>query len=105
VKGGDFIEKMELYNKKTKETSDLDLDGIFVYVGIIPNNELVKSDVELDEQGFILTDETMCTKTIGLYAAGDVVHKVLRQVVTAASDGATAAFSAEKWVEENKDKL
>jgi thioredoxin reductase (NADPH) len=105
VKGGDFIEKVELYNKKTKETSDLDLDGIFVYVGIIPNNELVKSDVELDEQGFILTDETMCTKTIGLYAAGDVVHKVLRQVVTAASDGATAAFSAEKWVEENKDKL
>lgn len=105
IKGGDFIEKVELYNKKTKETSELDLDGIFIYVGIIPNNELIKSDVELDEQGFILTDETMCTKVPGLFAAGDVVHKVLRQVVTAASDGATAAFSAEKWTEENKDEF
>ena len=105
IKGGDFIEKAELYNKKTKETKDLNLDGIFIYVGIIPNNELVKYIVELDEQGFILTDETMCTKVPGLFAAGDVVHKVLRQVVTAASDGATAAFSAEKWTEENKDKF
>ena len=105
VKGGDFIEKVELYNKKTKEISELELDGIFIYVGIIPNNELVKSVVDLDEQGFILTNETMGTKIPGLYAAGDVVHKVLRQVVTAVSDGATAAFSAEKWTEENKDKF
>jgi len=105
IKGGDFIEKIELYNKKTKEISELELDGIFIYVGIIPNNELVKSIVELDEQGFILTDETMCTKIPGLYATGDVVHKVLRQVITAASDGAIAAFSAEKWTEENKDKF
>ncbi len=105
IKGGDFIEKVELYNKKTKEISELELDGIFIYVGIIPNNELVKSVVELDSQGFIITDEAMCTKNSGLYAAGDVVHKVLRQVVTAASDGATAAFSAEKWIEENKDKF
>ena len=105
IKGGDFIEKIELYNKKTKETSELELDGTFIYVGIIPNNELVKPVVELDEQGFILTDETMCTKVPGLFAAGDVVHKTLRQVVTAASDGATAAFSAEKWTEENKDKF
>jgi len=105
VKGGDFLEKVELYNKKTKEISELELDGIFIYVGIIPNNELVKSIVDLDEQGFILTDETMGTKIPGLYAAGDIVHKILRQVVTAASDGATAAFSAEKWTEENKDKF
>ncbi|OQY09232.1 MAG: thioredoxin-disulfide reductase [Marinitoga sp. 4572_148] len=53
IKGGDFIEKVELYNKKTKEISELDLDGIFIYVGIIPNNELVKSVVELDGQGWL----------------------------------------------------
>ena len=105
VKGGDFIEKIELYNKKTKKIRNLELNGIFIYVGIIPNNELIKSAVKLDSQGFILTDETMSTKIPGLYAAGDVVHKVLRQVITAASDGAIAAFSAEKWIEENKDKF
>lgn len=105
VHGNDFVEKLSLHNKKTKESSDLKVDGVFIYVGILPNNELVKSDVELDEQGFILTDETMRTKTNGLYAAGDVVHKVLRQVITAASDGATAAFSIEKWIDENKDKF
>lgn len=105
IHGNDFVENLSLFNKKTKETSELKVDGVFIYVGILPNNELVKTDVELDEQGFILTDETMKTKTAGLYAAGDVVHKALRQVITAASDGATAAFSAEKWIEENKDKF
>lgn len=105
VNGSDFVENIALYNKKKKVNSELKLDGVFIYVGIIPNNELVKSNVELDEQGFILTDETMRTKTTGVYAAGDVVHKALRQVITAASDGATAAFSAEKWIEENKNKF
>ena len=78
------------------------IDGVFVYVGIIPNNELIESRVKCDEGGFILTDENMHTNILGFYAAGDIVHKTLRQVVTAASDGATAAFSAEKWIEENK---
>lgn len=105
IQGGDFVEKLVVYNKKTKETSELKVDGVFIYIGVIPNNELFKDKIKLDERGFVLTDETMQTNIEGVYAAGDVVHKVLRQVVTAAADGAIAAFSAEKWIEENKEKF
>lgn len=105
IQGGDFVEKLILYNKKTKETSELPLDGVFIFVGIIPSSELVESRVDFDEQNFIKTDETMHTEIPGVYAAGDVTHKVLRQIVTAGSDGATAAFSAEKWIEENQDNF
>jgi thioredoxin reductase (NADPH) len=105
IQGGDFVENLLLYNKKTKETSELPLDGVFIFVGIIPNSELVESRVDFDEQNFIKTDETMHTEIPGVYAAGDVTHKVLRQIITAGSDGATAAFSAEKWIEENQDNF
>lgn len=102
IDGNDLVNKIYVYNRKTDKISELAVDGVFVYVGIIPNNELIESRVDCDESGFIITDENMHTNIPGFYAAGDIVHKALRQVVTAASDGATAAFSAEKWVEENK---
>ncbi len=105
IQGGDFVEKLLLYNKKTKKNSELPLDGVFIFVGIIPSSELVESRVNFDDQNFIKTDETMHTEIPGVYAAGDVTHKVLRQIVTAGSDGATAAFSAEKWIEENQDNF
>ena len=105
IKGGDFVENLVVYNKKTKKATELKVDGVFIYIGIIPNNELFKDKLELDERGFVLTDETMQTNIEGVYAAGDIIHKVLRQVVTAAGDGATAAFAAEKWIEENKEKF
>lgn len=105
ILGEKFVESLLLYNKKTKGTTPLNVNGVFIYVGIIPNNDLVESRVDLDPLGFIKTDMTMHTKIPGIYAAGDIVHKVLRQVVTAASDGATAAFSAEKWISENKENF
>ncbi len=105
IQGGGFVEKLLLFNKKNKKNSELSLDGVFIFVGIIPSSELVESRVDFDKQNFIKTDETMHTEIPGVYAAGDVTHKVLRQIVTAASDGATAAFSAEKWIEENQDNF
>ena len=105
IQGGNFVEKLLLFNKKTKKTSELTLDGVFIFVGIIPSSELVESRVDFDDQNFIKTDETMHTEIPGVYAAGDVTHKVLRQIITAGSDGATAAFSAEKWIEENQDNF
>ncbi|MCF7793997.1 MAG: thioredoxin-disulfide reductase [Candidatus Cloacimonetes bacterium] len=105
IEGGDFVEKLILFNKKTEKIREVEVNGLFIYVGIIPNSGLLESRVTFDEQGFIKTDGTMHTEIPGVYAAGDVTHKVLRQVVTASSDGATAAFSAEKWIEENKENF
>jgi len=105
IEGDEFLEKLHLYNRKKSNYTELKVDGLFIYVGIIPNNQLIESRVELDDLGFILTDETMHTNIPGIYAAGDITHKVLRQVITAASDGATAAFSAERWIEENKENF
>jgi len=74
-------------------------DGVFIYIGSKPNTELVKDVVKLDERGFILTDEKMKTSAPGIFAAGDVRVKHLRQVVTAVADGAIAADSAREFVE------
>ncbi len=101
IVGDEIIRKLVLYNKKKNLTTELKINGIFVYVGIIPNNKLIESRLDLDPQGFVNTDENCQTNIPGIYAAGDIVHKVLRQVVTAVSDGATASFSAEKWIQEN----
>jgi thioredoxin reductase (NADPH) len=101
IKGSEQLEKLVLFNRVKDEISELPVDGVFIYVGTIPNNQLVESRIKLDSSGFVLTDESMQTNIPGVYAAGDLVHKVLRQVVTAVSDGATAAFSAEKWIQQN----
>ncbi len=105
IHGDTKIEKLEVVNRKNHEISFLPVDGVFIYVGILPSNELVESRLELDSSGFVITDENMHTKVPGIYAAGDIRHTVLRQVVTATSDGAVAAWSAEKWILENYDTV
>jgi len=105
IRGENKVQELEVYNRKTNQISHIPVDGIFIYVGILPNNDLLESRLELDSGGFVLTDENMHTNIPGIYAAGDIRHTVLRQVVTAASDGAIAAWSAEKWIIENYDSL
>lgn len=105
VVGDNAVRKLVLFNRKENKTFELAVDGVFVYVGIIPNNFLIESRVTLDAQGFIVTDSTMQTNIPGIFAAGDIVAKPLRQVITAASDGAIAGFSAEKWITENRDNF
>ncbi len=104
IAGTEFVQSVNIYNKKEHKHWDLKVDGVFVYAGILPNNELIESRVELDEQGFAIVDYSMHTNIPGIYAAGDIVSKKLRQVITAASDGAIAAWSAEKWLTINQDK-
>lgn len=98
IRGEGRVSELELYNRKTEKVSVLPVDGIFIYVGILPNNQLLESRVTLDSGGFVVTDENMHTCIPGIYAAGDIRKTVLRQVVTATSDGAIAAWSAEKWI-------
>ncbi|MDR3113848.1 MAG: thioredoxin-disulfide reductase [Endomicrobium sp.] len=96
--GGEKIEKVAVSNVKTGERTDLKVDGIFIFVGLTPNT-LFLQNIALDENGYILTDENMKTNIAGIFACGDVRKKVLRQVVTAASDGAQAAVSAQHYLE------
>lgn len=85
-------------NKKTGEERDISCDGVFVAVGYLPNTELYRGQVELDEAGYVLADETTQTNLPGVFAVGDLRKKPLRQVVTAASDGAVAAHFIEEYL-------
>lgn len=110
VEGDSAIRKVVLRNRVTgKETiytaPENDFCGVFVFVGYAPENELVKGKVELDPQGYIITDRDQKTNIDGVYAAGDICVKNLRQVVTAVSDGAVAATSMEKYLGQIYRKL
>ena len=83
-------------NKKTGKERDIPCGGVFVAVGYLPNTELYRGQVELDEAGYVLADETTQTNLPGVFAVGDLRKKPLRQVVTAASDGAVAAHFIEE---------
>ena len=80
------------------EITDKSFDGIFVSIGRKPATEVFEGQLELDKNGYIVADETTKTNLPGIYAAGDVRTKILRQVITAASDGAVAAHFAEEYI-------
>ena len=92
----------EIFEYKANEGESF---GIFVFIGYEPQSKLFKNIITLDNQGFIPTDEDLATNVEGVYAAGDIRPKKLRQLVTAVSDGATAASSIEKYVHDLKGKL
>ncbi len=98
--GHDRVRGVRLRDVKTGEERVLDCDGVFMFVGLTPNTELVKGVVDLDEKGYIVTDEMMATSVQGIYAAGDCRRRPLRQIVTACGEGAVAAHAAEEFLEE-----
>lgn len=103
VEGDDLVKSIHLKNVKTNEESDLAVDGIFPYIGITPNVDYIHGQLEQDKSGFIITDNTMKTSIEGVYAIGDVRNTPLRQVITAAADGAVGAVYAVKYVESLKE--
>lgn len=96
IEGERRVTNILVYNKDTDETTKLPVDGTFVAVGTIPQSEIAKGLVELNEAGYIKADEDGRTSTKGFFVAGDVRTKPLRQIITAASDGANAIFSIEQ---------
>ncbi len=98
ILGQDQVEGVRLRNVKTGEEETLKVQGVFIFVGISPQSEFVKGLLPLDEKGFIITDCEMRTEVPGVFAAGDVRSKACRQIVTAAGDGATAAYMAEHYL-------
>ena len=99
IEGDGQVEALRLRQTKTGEERRLDVDGVFIAVGIAPESELYAGQLELDEQGYIRADESGQTSVPGVFAAGDVRTKALRQILTAASDGANCVASAERYLQ------
>ena len=97
VEGDNLVTGVDLLNVKTQSTSTLKVSGIFPYIGARPNTQFLDSHL-LDEKGYLLVNERMETKLVGLYGCGDVIKKDLRQVVTATSDGAIAAINVANYL-------
>ena len=98
VNGDDQVESLDIKNVKTDLVSSLDVDGVFIAVGTHPTCDYLAGTVDMDSKGYIIADESGITNVPGVFAAGDVRKKRLRQIVTAASDGANAVYSAVEYL-------
>lgn len=99
IVGSNDVEAIQLRSSVNDSVSELPVSGVFFYVGIKPNNEAFQGLVDADARGFVFTDEKMATSMPGVFAAGDIRAKELRQISTAVGDGATAAYSAQRYLE------
>ncbi len=103
IVGEDCVKSLVLENVKSKELTNLSVDGVFPYIGISPNVDNFSGQITQDSKGFILTDDTMETSIDGVFAVGDVRVTPLRQVITAAADGAISAVYASRYIESQKE--
>lgn len=98
ILGENEVEGIRVKDLNSGDQRTIQVSGVFIYVGVKPASYLVKDLADLDPRGYVITDEKMATRTPGLFAAGDVRKKPLRQVVTAVADGAVAAVSADRYL-------
>jgi thioredoxin reductase (NADPH) len=99
IKGDSVVRSVLVKNLKTGKVTEHFTEGVFLFVGLLPRTQFLKGLVQMDEAGYVLTDEDGETSVKGIFAAGDCRKKLLRQIATAVGDGATAAFAAEKYLE------
>jgi len=92
ITGEEAVNGVKVRNLKTEAAADLPADGVFIFAGVDPNTRILHGTVDLDKDGYIIADSNMHTSAEGVFACGDCINKLLRQVVTACGDGATAAF-------------
>lgn len=100
IKGDGKVTSVLIENVKTGERKDVDTDGVFVFIGHAPNNEIYKGQLEMDDRGYIKVDTNMQTNVEGVFACGEAADGVYKQVVTSAGMGATAAIAASRYLEE-----
>ena len=98
ILGEDSVTGIRLRNLKDDSVKDVEVAGVFVAVGIHPNSELIKDKTPCDEGGYIIAGEDCATKIPGVFVAGDIRKKPIRQIVTAVADGANAAVSAGNYL-------
>jgi len=99
---GEKLTGIRIQNVLTGEETDLECDGIFVSIGRSPATDLVKGQLELDDGGYVVADESTRTNLPGVFAVGDIRTKALRQIITAAADGAIAAHFADEYLAESQ---
>jgi thioredoxin reductase (NADPH) len=102
IQGSDFVNSLLLEDTKTGEQSTLQVDGVFIFIGMIPATDIVKDLVELDEYGYIKVNSNMETSVPGIFAAGDCRSGQTGQVVVAAGEGCIAAMSAERYLQNSE---
>ena len=98
INGTDMVESIEVVNTQTKEHTTYEVSGVFIAVGYIPNSQIYSKIVKVNEAGYIIAGESCETNIPGIFAAGDVRTKELRQIITAAADGANAITAVEKYL-------
>jgi len=99
INGKDWVSSITVKNRENNEEKDIPVQGVFIYVGLIPNTAYLGEQIKLNKWGYILTDEKMATSLPGVFAAGDIRETQIRQVATAIGDGAVAASSAQQYIE------
>ena len=99
IKGDSVVRSIVVKNVKTGEIKEFETDGAFLFVGLVPRTQFLKGVVQMDDGGYLCTNEDCETSAKGIFAAGDCRKRLLRQIATAVGDGATAAFAAEKYLE------
>jgi thioredoxin reductase (NADPH) len=99
ILGEKGVEGIELKNVKTQDVFRKSVQGVFVFIGTLPNTDMVKGLVRLDENGFVVTDDNMQTSVPGVFAAGDIRSKLFRQISTAVGEGAAASYAVERYLE------
>lgn len=104
INGEDQVESISVKNKKTGEEAQIAVDGVFVAVGILPQSEIMADVTACDEKGYLIAGEDCACTTPGIFAAGDIRTKKLRQIITAAADGANAITSVQEYLIEAKNK-
>jgi thioredoxin reductase (NADPH) len=104
ILGEEQVTGIRAVNVKTGEKQEIKLDGLFIAIGVRPNSELIRNTITLSEAGYVLTNDSMETNIPGVFAVGDLRQKPLLQLITAASDGAVAAYTAQKYLIQNFDE-
>jgi thioredoxin reductase (NADPH) len=105
IKAGDQgVNSVTIQDTQTRQLRDMPIDGVFIFIGFVPNNQLVPAGIRLNSEGFVITDEKCETSIPGIYAVGDLRERYARQIVLAAGDGCLAALAGAHYVETRKAK-
>jgi thioredoxin reductase (NADPH) len=102
IRGDGKVESALVRNVKKDEAVTLDTDGIFIFIGHLPNSSFFKGQLELDKNGYLITDDRMMTSVPGVFAAGEIQDSVFRQITTSVGQGAAAGMMTERWLEEQE---